>query len=263
MTEDPEEVHPEHGGAPGLRVEEMSAKIAVDRQHDLRRRQRTDGEQNQDGHHEIEPGQQRHSPEVHPRTAHAENRGQHIDRCADAADAGNQQCHRPEVGAVSARECLRGQRRVREPSHVRSVARAIQATGAQQTEVQQEPAERCQPETERIQPRERHVARADHQWQQVVGEPEHDGHGHEKDHRGPMHGEHAVEDLRRHEVVVRNHELDAHDRRFNPADDEKDQRVKDVEDAQPLVIDGRHPFVKHLDPWTVDDLCGWNGNRVG
>ena len=65
-----------------------------------------------------------------------------------------------------------------------------------------------------------------------------------------MHREHAVEDLGRHEVVVRNHELDAHDRRFNPADAEKDQRIPDVQDAQPLVIDGRHPFVNPVHEWT-------------
>ncbi len=36
MTEDPEEVHPDQRGTAGLRVEEMSAKIAVDHQHELR-----------------------------------------------------------------------------------------------------------------------------------------------------------------------------------------------------------------------------------
>ena len=30
MTEDPEEVHPQHGGASGLRVEEVRAQVAVD-----------------------------------------------------------------------------------------------------------------------------------------------------------------------------------------------------------------------------------------
>ncbi len=30
MAEDPEEVHPEHGGAAGLRIEEVAAEVAVD-----------------------------------------------------------------------------------------------------------------------------------------------------------------------------------------------------------------------------------------
>src|SRR5260370_10289396 len=53
MAEDPEEVHPQYGGAPRLSVEEVSAQIAVDSEHDLRRRQRTDGNQNDTAHHAI------------------------------------------------------------------------------------------------------------------------------------------------------------------------------------------------------------------
>ena len=41
-----------------------------------------------------------------------------------------------------------------------------------------------------------------------------------------MHGEHAVEDLRRNEIVVRPDQLDAHDGRFDAADDEKHQGVE-------------------------------------
>ena len=40
MPEDPEEVHPEYGGAAGLRIEEVPAEIAIDQQHDLRRGKR-------------------------------------------------------------------------------------------------------------------------------------------------------------------------------------------------------------------------------
>jgi hypothetical protein len=62
-----------------------------------------------------------------------------------------------------------------------------------------------------------------------------------------MHGEHAVEDLRRDKIIVRMDELDAHDPRFNPADHEKNQGVEDIHDAQPFVIDGRNPFVQSID----------------
>ena len=67
MTEDPEEVHPERGRSARLRVEEVAAQIAVDEQHDLRRRQRRDRDQHHAGHHQVEPGQQRHAAEVHAR----------------------------------------------------------------------------------------------------------------------------------------------------------------------------------------------------
>ena len=46
-------------------------------------------------------------------------------------NAGDQERQRPVIGAVSARECLRGQRRVGEPSHVGRVARAIEAVAAE------------------------------------------------------------------------------------------------------------------------------------
>ena len=35
MSEDPEEVHPQHGRAAGLRIEEMASQIPIDQQHDL------------------------------------------------------------------------------------------------------------------------------------------------------------------------------------------------------------------------------------
>ena len=47
MAEDPEEVHPQNGRAAGLRVEEMRAEVAVEHQHDLRRGQRADGDEDQ------------------------------------------------------------------------------------------------------------------------------------------------------------------------------------------------------------------------
>ena len=60
MSEDPEEVHPDHRRAARLRVEEMSAQVAVDHQHDLRRRERAHGDQHHARHHQIQPRQQRH-----------------------------------------------------------------------------------------------------------------------------------------------------------------------------------------------------------
>ena len=61
-----------------------------------------------------------------------------------------------------------------------------------------------------------------------------------------MHGEHSVEDLWRNKVVMWTDKLDADDGRFDPADQEKHQGINDVQNAQPLVIDGRHPFVQRI-----------------
>ena len=106
VTEDPEEVHPDHGRAAGLRVEEMSAQIAVDQQHDLRSRERADGKQHQAGHHQVQPDQQRHLSSVIP--------GQRMHKIVATIliavpmlpNAGDQQGQGPEIGAVSAREGL-------------------------------------------------------------------------------------------------------------------------------------------------------------
>ena len=169
---------------------------------------------------------------------------------------------RPVVGARTRRECARGQRRVGPPPHVRRVARAVQAAAAEKAEIQQEPAERAQPEAEGIQARKRHVARADHQRHQVVAEPEQDRHGEEEDHRRAVHREHPVEHLRRHEIVVRVHQLDADDERLDAGNDEEEEREQDVQQPDPLVIDGRHPRVKRLAPGGRLNPRALNGDHV-
>ena len=45
MAEDPEEMRPHDRHAAGLGIEEMTTKVTVDGEHDLGRRQRTDGHQ--------------------------------------------------------------------------------------------------------------------------------------------------------------------------------------------------------------------------
>ena len=145
-----------------------------------------------------------------------------------------------------ARKCLRGQGSVGEPSHVRSVAGPIESVAADKAEIEEQSAESRHPEAKSIETRKRHVARANHQGNQIVRESKHDRHDHEENHGRPMHREHPVEHLRRDEIVMRTNELDAHDGRFHSPDHEKEQRIKDVQDAEPFVIDGGHPFVKLL-----------------
>ena len=60
-----------------------------------------------------------------------------------------------------------------------------------------------------------------------------------------MHREHAVEHLGRDEIVVRTErQLDAHDRRFDSANDQEHQGEQNIHEAQPLVIDRDHPLVQ-------------------
>ena len=106
MAEDPEEVHPENGRAAGLGIEEVRAQIAVEHQHDLRRGERADGDEDQAGHDQVEPHQQRHAAQLHAGAAHADDRGHDVERGADGADAAEQDRERPVVGAVAGRKCL-------------------------------------------------------------------------------------------------------------------------------------------------------------
>ena len=197
----------------------------------------------------LSHAKQRHFAQSHSRAAHAENRGYEIHRRSDAADAGNQQRQRPEIGAVPGRECARSKRRIGKPADVRRVAGAVQPIAADEAEIEQQASERGHPETEGVQPRKGHIARANHQRNQIGAEAKEDGHGHEENHGGAVHREHAVENFRRNKMIVRNDELDPHDGRFDAADHEEDQRVDDVENAQLLVVHGDNPIVEPFTDW--------------
>ncbi len=70
VTEDPEEVLPENGGAARLRVEKTPAEITIDQQHDLRRRKRRQREENHEVRHDHHPNKERHAHQRHTFAAH-------------------------------------------------------------------------------------------------------------------------------------------------------------------------------------------------
>src|SRR5271155_4070505 len=61
-----------------------------------------------------------------------------------------------------------------------------------------------------------------------------------------MHGEHAIENLWRDEMILRNDELNAQDRRFDAADYEEEKRVENVKNAELFVIYGDDPFMQAI-----------------
>ena len=101
MPEDPEEVHPKGCRASGLRIEEVPAKVTVDRKHDLSCGKRRYGQDNHPGHDQVQPSQQRHPAELHPGTTHTENGCNDVDRRGDAAEPRDQQRNRPIIRAVT------------------------------------------------------------------------------------------------------------------------------------------------------------------
>ena len=87
MAEDPEEMHPEDSGAAGLRVKEVRAEEAIEREHDLGSGERRDDDEDQSTHDEVEPGKQGHFTEGHTGTAETNDGGDNVDGGADAADS--------------------------------------------------------------------------------------------------------------------------------------------------------------------------------
>src|SRR5260370_4388425 len=108
---------------------------------------------------------------------------------------------------MSWRKALCCQRRVSEPAHIRRRTHAVKPVASKVTEVQQQTPKRRDPEAERIQPRKRHIARPNHQWDKVVAKAEQNRHADEENHRRAMHRKHSVEDLVRAKMMVWNGKL--------------------------------------------------------
>ena len=105
MAEDPEEVHPQHGRAAGLRVEEVRAEVAVEQSMICAAVSGLMVTKTRPRHDEVEPDQQRHAAQLHARAAHAEDGGDDVERGADGADAAEE-----DATASSSRCCGRARR---------------------------------------------------------------------------------------------------------------------------------------------------------
>ena len=111
----------------------------------------------------------------------------------------------------------------------------------QKARVHHDPAERDEPERQRIDARESHVARADHQRDHVVPEPGPHRDDPQEDHRRPVHREDLVVLLGCQERVLRLGELDPDQQRHDAADNEEEERREQVHDRDLLVVDSRQP----------------------
>src|SRR6202030_3450693 len=126
--------------------------------------------------------------------------------------------------------------RIGPPPNVGSSPRAVKPIAADEAEVKKQPCKSSHPKTEGVQSWKGHVPGANHQGNQICAETKKDRHDHEKNHRGAMHRHHAIENLGRNEMIVRNDQLYAHDDGFDTGNDEKEKRIEDVENPQALVI---------------------------
>ena len=148
---------------------------------------------------------------------------------------------RPTVqkSVPAAREVAVGERRARE----RRVAEPTTVGRAAERErrVEEEPAEREDPEAEHVEARERDVARADHQRDEVVAERGRDRHPEQEHHRGAVHREELVVTRRAEDRAVRLRELQPDEQRLDAADAEEEERERGVHDRDLLVVDRGDP----------------------
>ena len=199
VPEEPEHVLPEE--RPVVALEERRHPLAVEEEHRHGRGDRRQDEHEQDRVGLDRPDEERDAHPGHPRRAHVVDRDDEVDRARERRERGQVEAEDPEVLAGGRAELVRRERRVGRP------AGAGGAAVGEEAREHDEPAEQEEPVGESVQARERHVLRADHERDEVVGEAREYRDDEEEDHRRPVHREELVVVVPRDEVLVRLCEL--------------------------------------------------------
>ena len=204
VAEEPEDVLPEECAPSLTGDEEVRARLSVEEQQREAARERRQHEHQQQRVDVHRPDEQRHAHPGHPGRAHVLDRDQEVDRPRERREREDVEREDPEVDPVPRRVLVGRERRVARPAALGRPA------GGEEARVEDEPAEQEEPVRERVQPREGHVVRADHQRDEVVPEAGQDRHDDEEDHRRPVDREQRVVGVAADEVLVRGRELRAH-----------------------------------------------------
>ena len=125
---------------------------------------------------------------------------------------------------------VHGERRVAGPAGAERAARVEEAREHHHAR------DRQQPVRERVQPRERHVGRAEHERDDVVGQARERRDDEEEDHQRRVHREEAVVGLRVEVLRPRLRELRADDHRQQAAGEQEEDRRHQVLDPDHLVV---------------------------
>ncbi len=141
----------------------------------------------------------------------------------------------PEVLSVPGAERLVRERHVGRPARLGGTSAGEEAEEDDKAAEEEEPVGGC------VQPRKGHVPCSDHERHEVVAEAGEDRNDEEEDHRRPVDCEELVVAVSRQEVVVGLCQLNPHEQRHYAGCEEEDERGHEVEDADPLVVDGRQP----------------------
>ncbi|KGS05847.1 cytochrome o ubiquinol oxidase, subunit I domain protein [Burkholderia sp. ABCPW 111] len=154
MAPRPDQVQVDHRVAAGVVREEVHAEVAVEREEGERDRQDRERRHDEDVRAERGPREHGHLHQRHARRAHPDDRHEEVDRGDQRADAGYLQCPQVVIDADARTELQLRQRRIREPACLREFA-------DDERDVHQQRGDGRHPEAQRIEERERDVARAD------------------------------------------------------------------------------------------------------
>ena len=236
MSEEPEQMLKQNRIAAARRIEEMRPEVAVGQKHRDRAAQHRQRQEQQKRRHQHRPHEQRHPMHRHSRRAHVENRHNEINRpqnrrCPRHMQRKNRQIHRrPRLSY------RRRQRRVERPARAGAVAR-------EDRRHQQNQRPRQKPERNVVQSRKRHVGRADHQRNEPVAEASDKRRHHQKEHhdKAVRRDQHIPELPRirrqkRQNLQTRLLQLHSHHHRDRRADNAREQRQRQIERADVLVI---------------------------
>ena len=178
------------------------------------------------------PDEERQPPPAEPRRPLRVDGDDEVEARRDGAEPRHEDAHRGErhVG-------VRVERRIGRVEGPAGIDPARQQRGEDE-----HPARDGQVPAQEVEPREGHVARADGQRQDEVAERGRDrGDEEEPHHDHAVQREELVVGVRRHDVGPRREELEPHQRRGGPADQEEHGDGREVEDRDPLVVRGQQP----------------------
>ena len=162
------------------------------------------------------PDEERHPRPRHPARAQVVDRHDEVHRPGDRRHGDQVEREDPVVLPMARR--VDREWRIGRPARVRGAAVGEEA------QHEHEAAEDEEPVRERVQPRERHVGRADHERHEVVREAGEDRDADEEHHRRPVDRDELVVVLRADDVRVRLGQLHAHDQRHQSGEDEEHER---------------------------------------
>ena len=236
VSEQPEQIGIIHHVAAEVVGEKMEIQIAISGQQQRRDAQGRHGKDDQDRTAYDCPAIHRQPHESHSRRAHLVDRNGEIDPGERCANTRNNDRPNPVVRPNARIEGCTGIRRVGRP-----------ATGREPTHHQRNHKHHarghCQAQADLVQPRKRHVPRADHQRNYVVRDAKDKGHRDKENHDRAMGTEQLGEVFSLQEAIAWSGGLlRAHDDALQHATRQHHDGEDDIHDPNLLVIDTGQPI---------------------